>query len=199
MAFSYVGVSPNQKVRNSGVLSLDDINNLESTGELGGSLELIQSQTISSGSTLAFTNIKQDKFDVHFVIGKNIESSSANTAIKIRLSNDGGSSYEAGTSYQSANQYGGSIGNGESRSTGTSALPFTSDTANQNKNGYCYLYNLGDSSKYSFSTFQSMEDSYYQFGGGVYGTAEIINAIQFLTTNSNAWTGTVELYGVKQI
>ena len=44
MAFSYVGNFPNQQVSNSGVLSLDDINNLESTGELGGSLELIQSQ-----------------------------------------------------------------------------------------------------------------------------------------------------------
>ena len=199
MAFSYVGNFPNQQVSNSGVLSLDDINNLESTGELGGSLELIQSQTISSGSTLAFTNIKQDKFDVHLAVLKNIESSSSSTAVNIRFSNDGGSTYEAGTNYERAAQYGGSVGNGESRSTGTSAISILPDSANQNKGGYCYFYNLGDSTKYSFVTFHAIEPSYYRFGSGVYDTAEIINAIQFLTTNSNAWTGTVELYGVKQI
>ena len=202
MSFGYLGDTSTkikQQVKNQGVLSISDVYDLEKKGHLGGSLELIQSQTISSGSTLNFTSIKESVYDVHFVLGKNMESSSSNTAVKIRLSNDGGSSYEAGTSYQRAAQYGGSIGNGQSKSTGDSVLPFTSDTANQNKNGYCYLYNLGNSSKYSFSTYQSMEDSYYQSGGGVYTTAETINAIQFLTTNSNAWTGTIEIYGIKQI
>jgi len=37
------------------------------------------------------------------------------------------------------------------------------------------------------------------FGGSGYTTADTINAIQVLTTNTNAWTGTVSLYGVKQI
>ena len=67
MAFSYVGNFPNQQVSNSGVLSLDDINNLESTGELGGSLELIQSQSVSGVSQVDFTSIKQTKYDVHYV------------------------------------------------------------------------------------------------------------------------------------
>ena len=199
MPFGYLGTTPNQKVKNSGVFSVSEALQLQKDGELGGSLKLIQSQTISSGSTLAFTNIKQDKFDVHLAILKNIESSSSSTAVNIRFSNDGGSSYEAGTNYQRAAQYGGSIGNGESKSTGTSAISILPDTANQNKGGYCYFYNLGNSTKYSFVTFQGIEQNYYRFGGGVYTTAETINAIQFLTTNSNAWTGTVKLYGVKQI
>ena len=41
MAFSYVGNFPNQQFKNSGIYSLDDLNNLASVGELGGSLELI--------------------------------------------------------------------------------------------------------------------------------------------------------------
>ena len=60
MAFSYVGNFPNQQVSNSGVLSLDDINNLESTGELGGSLELIdtisQKLSLKSGASRSYRN-----------------------------------------------------------------------------------------------------------------------------------------------
>ena len=66
MAFSYVGNFPNQQVSNSGVLSLDDINNLESTGELGGSLELI-TRTNFSTSQQDFTNIKESKYDIHYL------------------------------------------------------------------------------------------------------------------------------------
>ena len=92
MAFSYVGNFPNQQVSNSGVLSLDDINNLESNGELGGSLELIQEQTADGTSTsLNFTNIKESKYDIHFPL--TVCLFIANKLIRIRLSNDGGVFY----------------------------------------------------------------------------------------------------------
>ena len=197
---AYLGTQPNDVKKNTGLYTPSEILQLTKDGSWGGSLELIEEQTISSGSTLNFTSIKENIYDVHFILAKNIESSSANTAVKIRLSNDGGSSYEAGTSYQTALQYGTTGGSfGEANSTGTSALDFTGDTANQNKGAYCYLYNLGNSSKYSFQTFQNMEEGAMNFGGGAYTTAETINALQFLTTNTNAWTGTIEIYGVKQI
>ena len=62
MAFSYVGNFPNQQVSNSGVLSLDDLNNLESTGELGGSLEHIKTVTFNSTtSTIDITDIQENK------------------------------------------------------------------------------------------------------------------------------------------
>ena len=197
---AYLGTQPNDVKKNTGLYTPSEILQLTKDGSWGGSLELIAEQTISSGSTLNFTSIKENVYDVHFVIGKNIESSSANTAVKIRLSNDSGSSYEAGTNYQIVLEYGTTGGTfGEAKSTGTSALDFTGDTANQNKGAYCYLYNLGNNAKYSFQTFQNMEEGAMNFGVGVYTTAETINAIQFLTTNSNAWTGTIEIYGVKQI
>ena len=199
--YGYSGVDiPTQAFRaNVGKFDPSEINELvqEDKWTTFGQLELIQTQTISSGSTLAFTNIKQNIYNVHFATLNNIESSSSSTAVNIRFSNDGGSSYEAGTNYQRAAQYGGSVGNGESKSTGTSAISILPDSANQNKGGYCYFYNLGDSTKYSFVTFHGIEQDYYRFGSGVYDTAETIDAIQFLTTNSNAWTGTISLYGIR--
>ena len=210
MAFSYVGNFPNQQVSNSGVLSLDDINNLESNGELGGSLELIQSQSVSGVGSCNFTSIKGNKYDVHLLEIINLFGATDNTPTYLRFSNDGGSTYEAGTSYQYAFQNGG-FGNGtfeEHRSTGTSAI-FLGNNAgngtNESSNFYCYIYNANNSSKYTFATHQGV--FFYQqatamvmaFGGGVYPTAETINAFQILKGSGNITSATIKLYGVKQI
>ena len=196
MPYGYLGTTPNQQLNNSGVFSVEEALSLQNVGELGGSLEHIQTQTISSGSTMAFTSIKESRYDTHFIQGTNIESSSASVAI--RLSNDGGSSYEAGTSYQLGLQYMTTAGSsGNVASTGTSYMEFVSD--NNNRCGYAYLHNLGNSSLYSYSSYQQMAAGVMSFGGGCYKVAETINAIQVLTTNGNAWTGTVSLYGVKDL
>ena len=199
MPYGYVGdisTKIKQSKKNNGVLSVNEVADLENEANWGGSLELIQTQTISSGSTMAFTSIKENRYDTHFIQGTNIESSSASVAI--RLSNDGGSSYEAGTSYQLGLQYMTTAGSsGYVASAGTSYMEFVSD--NNNRCGYAYLHNLGNSSLYSYSSYQQMAAGVMSFGGGCYKVAETINAIQVLTTNGNAWTGTVSLYGVKDL
>ena len=67
MAYGYLGQNtPNQTVNNSGVFSITDSKNLQSQGKLGGSLELIEEQTVSgvSASRFHLTNIKQNVYDV---------------------------------------------------------------------------------------------------------------------------------------
>ena len=196
---TYIGTQPNNVKENIGLYTPNEILQLEKDGNWGGSLEHIQTQTISSGSTMAFTSIKESLYDTHILQATNCESSSANTSISVRLSNDGGSSYEAGTSYHIALQYGTTSGSfGQVRSTGTSYMQFLSDTANANRGGYMYLFNLGDSTMYSNSSYVQMETPTMSYGGSTYVTADTINAIQVLTTNTNAWTGTVSLYGYKR-
>jgi len=196
---SYIGTQPNNVKENIGLYTPNDITALTKEGSWGGSLELIATGTISSGNTLNFTSLKETKYDVHMLQAKNCESSSANTSLSVRLSNDGGSSYEAGSSYQLSLYYGTASGSfGEVYNAGTSYMQFMSDTANNNRGGCMYLYNLGSSNK-SFSTYQQMEESSMSFGSSLYNVAEVINALQVVTTNGNAWTGTVELYGVKQL
>ena len=206
MAFSYVGNFPNQQVSNSGVLSLDDINNLESTGELGGTLELIQSQSVSGVSQVDFTSIKEAKYDVHYVQLISMETSSTGhpqaSKMQLRFSNDGGTSYESGSAYQRANQYVKTSGTaGEDYSSGHSSIVWTPRCNNgEPTSAYMYLYNLGNSSKYSFTTSHTsinVDQVEFFFGGGVYTTAETINAMRFY--NDYAMTGTIKLYGVKQI
>ena len=196
---SYIGTQPNNVLKNTGIYNPNEILQLTKDGSWGGSLEFIATGTISSGNTLNFTSLKETKYDVHMLQAKNCESSSANTSLSVRLSNDGGSSYEAGSSYQLSLYYGTNSGSfGEVYNAGTSYMQFMSDTANNNRGGCMYLYNLGSDNK-SFSTYQQMEESSMSFGSSLYNVAEVINALQVVTTNGNAWTGTVELYGVKQL
>ena len=198
----YIGTAGHTQAikSNSGVFSPNEVIDLDSDNVwfTPGQLELIETQTISSGSTLDFTNIQEVTYNIHFATLNNIESSSASTRIDIRFSNDNGSSYESGNDYQRGALYGGPVSTGDSKHTATSSVSVTPDSASQSKGAYCYFYNLGDSTKYSFITFHGIEQSYYRFGGGVYKANEQINGIRFFTTNSNAWTGTISLYGIKE-
>ena len=78
------------------------------------------------------------------------------------------------------------------------AAPFAS-------NGYAYLYNFLDSSKYSYATWGSTavisaNSSYEGYNGaGVYPVAERHDAFRLYPQNgSNADVGTISLYGVKE-
>ena len=208
MAFSYVGNFPNQQVSNSGVLSLDDINNLESTGELGGSLELIESQTVSSAGAVEFTSIQETKYNVHFLTYDNMSMGSV-AGVQIpyyRVSNDGGSTYES-SNYQSTGQF--------NTATNSAAVKLTTKTiyghlcgpqqGNYKWNGYAYFYNLGNSSMYSYATFQSVghysvdSSQSMTFGASAYEVAETINAIRLSVDTTTLAGGTAKLYGIKEI
>jgi len=204
---SYIGTQPNDVKKNTGLYTPSEILQLTKDGSWGGSLELIQSQSVSGVSQVDFTSIKQSRYDVHYVQLISMETNSTGhpqaSKMQLRFSNDGGSSYESGASaYQWANQYvatGG--GNGESKDSADSSIEWTPRCNNgEPTSAYMYLYNLGNSSKYSFTTSQTsinVDQGEFFFGGGVYTTAETINAMRFY--NDYAMTGTIKLYGVKQI
>ena len=199
MPYGYLGTAPNQIKSNSGLFSVSDINELEAKGHFGGSLELIQSQTISSATaSINFTNL--GNYDVHFltILGYETDGGGAEF-VRVRFSNDGGSSYE-NSNYQVAQQVcatGGTFTEVRSTSDTAIELAYTSNT--EQSNNYVYLYNLNNSSKYSFATFQGMKQGAdMSFGGGVYAVAETINALQVIT-GSACDVAVIKLYGVKQI
>ena len=80
---------------------------------------------------------------------------------------------------------------------------FTNDVTN----GYAYIYNANDSSKYTFVTSQSMDDdqdaspqSIGLFGGSVLPQTSTVDGIRFTgSASTNFSSFTVKLYGVKQI
>ena len=121
--------------------------------------------------------------------------------VSIRYSTDGGSSYVS-SGYQNAYQQGFANGTfNELKSTSESGIRVGFYNSTEQSSGYVYLYNLNNSSKYSFNTFHNIqENACMSFGGGVYPTANTVNAIRVLSGGGqDIDNAVIKLYGVKQL
>ena len=210
--FGYIPESPDQSFgNNKGIFTPTDIYDLTRADKYTnyGQLELIETLTASgTATTLNFTNIKQDIYNVHFLTISDVFFSGTNVLTRLRLSNNGGTSFIS-SGYQYAYQSGNNAGTfNENKSTSDSYINLIQNTGNEATevtNAYVYFYNLGDSSKYSFLTYHfsgmSSAGTYYQmgFGSAVLPTAEVHNSFQLidglLTRNINA---KCSLYGIKE-
>ena len=77
------------------------------------------------------------------------------------------------------------------------------DDTNEKANGYVYIYNAGNSSKYTFITTQNLEFQNtvfrVEFGGGVLPQASVVDGIRLKMHDAGNISGTTKLYGVKQL
>jgi hypothetical protein len=206
MPYGYLGQNtPNQTVSNSGVFSISDVADLEKQGKFGGSLELIEEQTYSSAvSFVDFTSIQENKYDVHYMTFNNVDFVSEQVPT-LRFYESG--VLETASVYQWAHQACGSNGSFNENKSTSDTLIYIGNFAVGPINAYCYLYNLGNSSKYSFTTHHSIDDdqdtspsSISTFGGGVLPQASLVDGIRFTGhLGANLSSFTVKLYGVKQL
>ena len=207
MPFGYLGTTPNQQLKNSGVFSVEEALQVQKDGEWGGSLQLIEEQTVSNVSAVDFTSIQEAQYNVHFMTVTNFQPASDNHYIAYRLYESG--TLETAAVYQQARQYGITSGTfGESRSTGIDEVTVSHATGTDDEetnNCYIYFYNLGDSTKYSFSTshssgVQAGGSANFEFAGAVLPQTSTVDGIRILTDQgSNIEHATIKLYGVKQI
>ena len=198
---SYIGTQPNDVKKNIGLYTPSEILQLTKDGSWGGSLELIEEQTVSSVTQVDFTSIKQSIYDVHFLSCAVSQSGSTTNALAVRIGNSSGIHT---SNYQRANQYFGTDGSfGEQKTTSGINIGDFGYTGTGNKNFYMYIYNAGNSSKYTFVTNHTFgkhptNDFLGYFGGGVYPTAEETTQIRVFA-GASTLSGTIKLYGVKQI
>ena len=204
----YIGTQPNDVKKNTGIYSPSEILQLTKDGSWGGSLELIESQTISSDTAqVDFTNIKGAKYDVHLLQASNIKNASDNQQFAIRMSVGG--TFDTDNDYQRAIfTISADGGTDESRDSNINNIFFTlnqGNATNEKGNGYAYFYNLHNSSKMSFVTLQTTTinvNGHYKmnYGGGVYDQTASVDGIRiFMSNGSNIASGVFNLYGVKQI
>ena len=200
MPYGYLGQTPNQQFKNSGVFSVGDAKALTDVGQLGGSLELIQTQTVSGVSTVDFTSIQESSYDVHFLIASNFTSSTDSERGKLRFYESG--SLESGGVYQVAEQQGRADGTfAEVNGTTSTSLRYvinTGNSTNESGNAYCYIYNAGDSNKYTFMTYQTMTiqaipQGMMGYGSGVLPQASAVDGFQFFAPGTS---GIFSLYGI---
>ena len=208
MSFGYIGdtsTSVKQQVKNKGIITTQESFDLERQGFLGGSLELIETKDLTgtTPTTIDFTNLKEDIFDVHLIQFFNLQITGGLDTIRARVSNDGGSSYESTSSYDSNIQTMTTAGSfGESTRTNFDAFDRIGQNAvNVPYNGYIYIYNAGNSSRFTFiSHHVTNQTDGFRYGGQAYEVAETVNAFRlFLTSHTIKDVGSVlKLYGVKQ-
>jgi hypothetical protein len=204
---SYIGTQPNNVKKNIGIYNPNEILRLTKDGNWGGSMEFIAEQNHSSDvADIDFTSIKQNKYDVHLLLIKNLSAGAASQSTGIQLYESG--VLETASVYQYANLYNNLGGGGsEIKSTGYKHIRLfnTSSQAINSINSYIYFYNLGDSSKYSFTTMQFFMEAasgtfYSYFGGGLLPQTSEVDGIRIDSGGTNNYTAfETKLYGIKKI
>ena len=202
---AYLGTQPNDVKKNTGLYTPSEILQLTKEGSWGGSLELIEEQTVSSVANVEFTNL--GNYDVHYLTVNNLKVVNDNVWLQVRFYEGG--VLETASVYQFAEQVG--IGTGlfyEARTSANGYIQFMTganvgNATNESGNAYCYFYNLTDSSKYSFLTNQCVVTSpstnlNMNFGGGCMPQASAVDGIQLVLSSGNIASATMKLYGVKQ-
>lgn len=172
-----------------------------------GRLQLIDTQTVSNVTSLDFTNIKEDIYNVHFLTVTNYQNSTNADDCIIQLFESG--TIETASVYEYAYQECSSSNRfTEYKSTGDSRLfsiTLSGNSASRSGSGYMYLYNAGNSSKYTFGTFHGLGDystilghSVTHFGGGVLPQTSTVDGIRISSryyTSTSSFTAS--LYGIK--
>jgi len=171
-----------------------------------GKLELIETVSISTSvANVDFESL--GSYNVHLATFTNWHNAT-DQQLGIRFAESG--TYETSAVYQTAYQRGAADANfGEARSTGINMITMHSaaggtGSAREVNNGYVYFYNLVDSSKYSFVTYQtsildSGGDASFSFGSGVLPQASAVDKIRFLGfSGTNLDSGEFSLYGIAE-
>ena len=208
--FGYVGADiPAQSFgNNKGVFNPAEINELVADNKWTtfGQLELIETQTFSGVSAVDFTSIQESTYNVHFMTLNNIQHTGGLDTTMIQFYESG--VLETANVYQYGHQYNEASGtNGELKSTGLNRIYWsynnngTTQDARDNENGYIYFYNLGDSSKYSFTTHQELFTDFgamkMSFGSAVLPQASTVDGIRLIMNNGFATSGSASLYGIR--
>jgi len=206
--YGYSGVDiPSQAAfANVGKFDPAEINELvqEDKWTQYGQLELIETINASGVSAVAFDDFGD--YNVHLLTFNNLSKNAGGGGyISMKFSADGGSSY-TGNYPQALNM-----------AEGTNFFDIKStnypygvrigqhgDATSEPSNGYCYLYNLTDSTKYTFVTQKSSNTPNSGVGGMIFGshahtTAQANNYLQIKYYFSSAnLTGNLSLYGIKE-
>jgi hypothetical protein len=206
--YGYIPEAPEQSFgNNKGIFTPKDIYDLTRADKYTnyGQLELIETKTGSSVSAIDFTNL--GNYNVHFLTINDYQVATDGQSMNMRFSDDGGSTFET-ANYDWAFQVGQADGTfGEYKATTGASMEvnrFGGNASNEKMNAYVYLYNLGDSTKYSFTTSQATSTLEYtarygmQFGSGVYHIASTINAIRLLVPSGVMSVTSASLYGIKE-
>ncbi len=173
-----------------------------SGGGSAGSLILLEQHTASGSASLDFTTCISSSYDVYMIEFVNIVNATNGVNFLMRMSTNGGSSYDSGTNYSwvrwGANPGGGGAGGGTGQ-TGIALVDAITAIANYGNCGTFYLYAPGGS---AFKCVQGVMNGTISGNrtinttAGAYEITTAVNAFQFLMSSGNITSGIIRVYGV---
>ena len=205
--FNSINVTPAA----SKAIKFNSSNNGLETGDVGGSLVLISTQTASSSATLSFTSgidSTYKEYQFHFI---DIHPASNNVKLHFNMSADSGSNYNVTktTTFfradhdeaDSATALGYNTSNDLAQSTNFQGLGDIGNDNDQTLSGTLHLFNPSSTTfvKHFISTTNACDhadESRNYFVAGYGNTTSAIDAVQFKMSSGNTDSGTIKMYGV---
>ena len=183
------------------------------TGDVGGSLVLLETQTASSSSTLSFTSDIDDTYDEYVFKFINIHPSANGNQFQFNVSIDAGSNYnvaKTSTMFYSVHKEddtgtGFSYGDSYDLAQGTGFQALTDSTSNDNDgstSGELWIFNPSSTTfvKHFLATANSLFSggtySWQEFTSGYANTTSAVDAVQFKMSSGNIDAGVIKMYGV---
>ena len=197
----------------SKAIKFNSSNNGLETGDIGGSLVLISTQTASSSSTISFTSGIDSTYKEYLFLFTNIHPGTDNSAFVFQGNAAGGSGYNetiTSTTFESKHNEGDSATNlgyesSRDQAQGTSAQIIVQGIGSDNDqcgSGELFLFNPSSTTfvKHFMAKGQCSTDDNYShtlYTTGYFNTTSAIDEIQFAMSGGNIDAGTIKLYGIK--
>lgn len=174
-------------------------------GGSSGALVLLEQQTASNSATLDFAACITSTYDDYLIRLISVLPATAGANLNVRVSTDGGSTYDTSTNYYGAFLYGPNTGSSGTvqTNTATSFPIFVSVDNTASRGGVAGemgLFNPLDTSVPTTATFRVYAAQaaavFVGSGMGLWFSNTAVNAIRFLMSSGNIASGIIRFYGV---
>lgn len=171
------------------------------------SWRLIQTQSAANVASINFTTGIDASYNCYALVVSGLQlDADGSTRVLLRVSTDGGSTYDTGSNYFYTHWYYGSDSSQDWNRSASDTFMFLGqqspdDTTSTDNGAFLfYLYNLASSSQYKAIhgqgvTLVSGNVFEQRFAGG-YKSATAVNAFQVYGSNGNIIVGKFSLYGI---
>jgi hypothetical protein len=190
----------------SGTFRMYGVSNVLGSGGSAAGKVLLEQHTASTSTSLDFTTCISSSYDSYEFEFLNVLPATTGSTLNLRMSTDGGVTYDAGANYRHAytfsntNNAGGTSGsNGE---TGMVFMGGITNTASDGGgSGYLRMFNPASTNTRQFefgSSFRFTDTFWYHIhGAGQWtNTTTAANAVRFLMSAGNITSGTIRCYGM---
>jgi len=179
-----------------------------SSGGSAGALVLLEQHTAAASATLDFTTAITSLYDDYLIELINILPATDNVTMSMRLSVDGGATYDSGVNYRYTYHYKSTAAaSGVVGSNGSTSFEICGNLDNAaagGLSGFHKLFNPLSASQYKFLAgtvgFLHNDTNYYRTDhGSWYISVTAVNAIRFFMSSGNIASGIIRIYGITKV